>query len=157
VDVTSLKDIQEQEVLRESDIELTRQLHVLQGHLLHYESLLHNFRVSVCFIQETPNPAMESEAFTKTERTACKKIMEQESKNLLSEIDHLDRRRRRLGSRVKNVLDLAFATVNLEDSKQTRKLTEATVRDSATMKQVSFSPKNDHRTRYLHTAFRSHT
>jgi len=100
---------------------------------------------------------MESEAFTEEERKASKEVMEEESKNLLSEIDPLDRRRQRLGSRLKNVLDLAFATVNLEDSQQMRKLTEATVRDSATMKQVSFFPKNDHRTRYLHTTFRSHT
>jgi len=137
VDVTSLKDIQEEEVLHESRIELTRQLHVLQAHLLHYQSLLHNFQVSVSFIQNTPNPAMDSD-----ELETSKELMKKECGNLLSEIDRLEKRREMLSNRLKNVMDLAFATVNLEDSKQTRRLTEATVRDSAAMKQVSFFPKN---------------
>ena len=137
MDVTSLKDIQEEEVLHESRIELTRQLHVLQAHLLHYQSLLHNFQVSVSFIQNTPNPAMDSD-----ELETSKELMKKECGNLLSEIDRLEKRREMLSNRLKNVMDLAFATVNLEDSKQTRRLTEATVRDSAAMKQVSFFPKN---------------
>jgi hypothetical protein len=43
-----------------------------------------------------------------------------------------------LSSRLKNAMDLAFASVNIEDSRLTRTLTEATVRDSAAMKQVPF-------------------
>jgi len=142
VAVMSLINIQESEVLHDSRIELTRKLHVLEAHLLHYQSLLHNFEKSVCFIQETPNPAMESEAFTEKERKASKEVMEQESKNLLSEIDRLAKRREMLSNRLKNVMNLAFATVNIEDSKQMRTLTQATVRDSAAMKQVSFFPRN---------------
>jgi len=142
VAVTLLINIQESDVLHDSRIELTRKLHVLQAHLLHYQSLLHNFKLSVSFIQETPNPAMESDAFTEEERKASKEVMEQESRNLLSEIDRLEKRREMLSNRLKNVMDLAFATVNLEDSKQTRTLTQATVRDSAAMKQVSFFPRN---------------
>jgi hypothetical protein len=37
-------------------------------------------------------------------------------------------------------MDLAFATVDIEDSRQTRTLTEAMVRDLATVKQVPFFP-----------------
>jgi len=142
VAVTSLINIQESDVLHDSRLELTRKLHILQAHLLHYQTLLHNFRLSVCFILETPNPAMESEAFTEEQRKASKEVMEQETKNLLSEIDRLAKRREMLSSRLKNVMDLAFATVNIEDSKQTRTLTEATVRDSAAMKQVSLFLRN---------------
>jgi hypothetical protein len=128
---------QESGVLQNSHIEVTRELHVLQAHLLHYQSLLTNFRVSVSFIEKTPNPAIESEDLE--QREASRELLEKESKNLLSEIERLEKRREMLSGRLKNSMDLAFATVNIEDSRQTRTLTEATVRDSAAMKQVPFS------------------
>lgn len=133
-----LKNIQESRVLQTNDLELTRELHILQAHLLQYQSLLHNFEVSVQFIAKTHNPAMDSSDFSPEERKESKELMEMESGNLLSEIDRLEKRRAMLGNRLKNVMDLAFATVNIDDSRQTRKLTEATVRDSAAMKQVLF-------------------
>jgi len=37
-----------------------------------------------------------------------------------------------------NVMQLAFSSVNIEDSKQMKWLTEAAVRDSAAMKQISY-------------------
>ncbi|KAG2035211.1 hypothetical protein BDR03DRAFT_923194 [Suillus americanus] len=126
----------ESKVLQTNDMELTRDLHVLQAHLLHYRSLLHNFEVSVQFIAKTHNPAMDSSEVS--ERDESEKLMKTESENLLSEIDRLEKRREMLTNRLKNVMDLAFATINLNDSTQTRELTEATVRDSAAMKQVSF-------------------
>ncbi|KAG2052254.1 hypothetical protein BDR06DRAFT_536498 [Suillus hirtellus] len=128
----------ESRVLQTNNLELTRELHILQAHLLQYQSLLHNFEVSVQFIAKTHNPAMDSSNFSPEERKESKKLMETESENLLSEIDRLERRRAMLGNRLKNVMDLAFATVNIDDSRQTRKLTEATVRDSAAMKQISY-------------------
>ncbi|KAG2070561.1 hypothetical protein BDR04DRAFT_1099821 [Suillus decipiens] len=127
----------ELQVLKANDIELTRKLHVLQAHLLHYQSLLHNFEVSVKFIAETQNPAMECSIFD-DQRIESMELMKTESGNLLSEIDRLAKRREMLSNRLKNVMDLAFASVNIDDSKQTRKLTEATVRDSAAMKQISY-------------------
>jgi cytidylate kinase len=111
----------------------THELRILQAHLLHYQSLLHNFKISVTFIEETPNPAMESEVFTQEQRVTSKELMKKECKNLLSQIDLLERRREMLTNRLKNVLDLAFEIVNTEGSRQTRILTEATIRDSATM------------------------
>ncbi|KAJ8584948.1 hypothetical protein M405DRAFT_825860, partial [Rhizopogon salebrosus TDB-379] len=120
-------------VLQDSHIEVTRELHVLQAHLLHYQSLLTHFRVSVSFIEKTPNPAMESEDLE--QRKASRELLEKESENLLGEIERLEKRREMLSGRLRNSTDLAFATVNIEDSRQTRTLTEATVRDSAAMKQ----------------------
>jgi hypothetical protein len=79
---------------------------------------------------------MESEDLE--QREASHELMKKESENLLSEIERLEKRREMLSSRLKNAMDLAFATVNIEDSRQTRALTEATVRDSAAMKQVPF-------------------
>jgi len=117
-------------------MKITRQLHVLQAHLLHYQSLLHHFKTSVNFIQETPNPAMESLVFDDEQRAISKELMEKECKNLLSEIERLEQRRNMLSNRLKNAIDLAFATVNIDDSRQTQMLTQATVRDSAAMRQV---------------------
>ncbi|OJA16737.1 hypothetical protein AZE42_07559 [Rhizopogon vesiculosus] len=128
----------ESDVLQDSHLGLTRELHVLQAHLLHYQALLHNFKVSVIFIEKTPNPAMESKDFTDEQRETSNELMEKECENLLSEIDRLEKRREMLSSRLKNSMDLAFATVNIADSKQTRELTQATVRDSAAMKQISY-------------------
>ncbi|KAG0707781.1 hypothetical protein DFH29DRAFT_597534 [Suillus ampliporus] len=101
---------------------ITRELHILQAHLLHYHSLLHGFEVSVTFIEKTRNPAMESSDFSDKQRTESDGLMMKECENLLSEIDRLEKRRVMLSSRLKN----------------TRTLTEATVRDSAAMKQISY-------------------
>ncbi|KIJ05593.1 hypothetical protein PAXINDRAFT_103713 [Paxillus involutus ATCC 200175] len=126
----------ESQVLTTNDIILTRELHKLQAHLLYYQQLLRDFRKSVDFVNSTPNPAMEVEPIE--ERTASKDLMEKEAANLLSEIDRLDGQRSMLSDRLQNVMALAFSTVNIEDSKAMQKLAEATMRDSAAMKQISY-------------------
>jgi uncharacterized protein (UPF0335 family) len=65
---------------------------------------------------------MESEIFN-GQREMSKELMKKECKNLLSEIDRLEKRREMLTSRLKNVLDLAFASVNIRDSAATRQVT----------------------------------
>ena len=85
---------------------------------------------------------MESESFTNEQRKTSCELMGKECKNLLSEIARLQMRREMLSSRLKNAMDLAFATVNIEDSSQTRRLTEATIRDSAAMRQVCPSSRS---------------
>ncbi|KAG1729742.1 hypothetical protein EDD22DRAFT_788784, partial [Suillus occidentalis] len=117
----------ESKVLQTNNFELTRELHILQAHLLHYQALLHNFELSVKFLAKTHNPAMDSDDFSDHQRKESKDLMKRESENLLSEIDRLEKRRAMLSNRLKNVMDLAFATVNIDDNSQTRKLTEATV------------------------------
>jgi hypothetical protein len=112
--------------------DLNYNLHSLQAHLLQYQSLLHDFELSVTFVMETPNPAMEDSE----NKGTTEELMQRECKNLLSEIDRLRRRCEMFISRLKNATDLAFATVNIEDSRQTFRLTMATLRDSAAMKQV---------------------
>ncbi|KAG1888186.1 hypothetical protein F4604DRAFT_1877351 [Suillus subluteus] len=71
--------------------------------------------ISVTFVMETPNPAMEDSE----NKATTEELMQRECKNLLSEIDRLHRRCSMLISRLKNATDLAFATVNIEDSRQT--------------------------------------
>ena len=165
-------NIQESMVLRTNEIELTRELHKVEAHLLHYKQLLQDFRKSVVFVKDTPNPAMEPEKLTgqereEWERTAgnmcketavkereeCKSLMDKEAHNLLSEIERLEGQRSMYSDRLQNVMRLvcfrpcrrdeslilfkAFASVNIEDSRAMKDLTEASLKDSAAMKQVS--------------------
>jgi len=114
--------IQEEDVLSESRIEHTHELHILQAQLLHYESLLHDFDVSVSFIEKTPNPAMESEHFFDIQRKDSQEIMHKECQNLLSEIEHLQNRRKMMSKQLKNVMDLALANVNIRESVSMRQV-----------------------------------
>jgi hypothetical protein len=89
--VTLLKYIQESDVLMGSRVEHTGELHILQAYLLHYESLLHGFQVSVSFIENTPNPGMESTGVYGKQRKVSNELMKKECKNLVSEIDRLQK------------------------------------------------------------------
>jgi Mg2+ and Co2+ transporter CorA len=114
--------------------DLNHSLHSIEAHLLQYQTLLHDFEKSVAFVKETPNPAMEDSG----NRSITEELMQRECKNLLSEVDRLHRRCEMFISRLKNAIDLAFATLNIEDSRQTHRLTRATLRDSAAMKLISY-------------------
>ncbi|KAJ7654800.1 hypothetical protein B0H17DRAFT_1021771 [Mycena rosella] len=128
----------ESRVMATTDMTLTQQLHVVRAHLLHYASLLEDFRKTVVFVAQTPNPVLEhvSETHSAEEITFVTELMRRESTNLLNEIARLEQNRTMQDSRLKNVMNLAFSSVNLEDSRRMQKLTEAAVRDSAAMKQI---------------------
>ncbi|KAF9226333.1 hypothetical protein BS17DRAFT_765341 [Gyrodon lividus] len=128
----------ESRVLTTNNINHTRELHKLQAHLLYYQQLLQDFRKSVVFVKSTPNPAMEADSVTNQDRKSSMDLMAKEAENLLSEIDRLEGQRSTQSARLKNVMDLAFSTVNIEDSRAMQKLTVATMRDSAAMKQISY-------------------
>jgi hypothetical protein len=86
-----------------NDIRMTRELHVIRAHLLHYDSLLVDFRKSVDFVLETRNPALEENADdTQKER----EILEREGQNLLSEIQRLRTTASNQDMRLRNVIDL---------------------------------------------------
>ncbi|KAG1736639.1 uncharacterized protein EDB91DRAFT_500131 [Suillus paluster] len=121
----------EANVLLTNDSHLTTELHSIQARLLHYASLLEDFRKSVTFVKNTPNPILESHEFTDHTKRDTNKLMRKECDNLLSEVD-------RLGFQLRNITDLAKATVNFVDSRRMQDLTTATVRDSAAMKQISY-------------------
>ncbi|KAJ7512354.1 hypothetical protein B0H11DRAFT_1699283 [Mycena galericulata] len=120
---------------------LTQQLHVVRAHLLHYASLLEDFRKTVVFVAQTPNPVLghPSDGLSPETIAFVTELMRKESANLLNEILRLEQSRSMQDNRLKNVMNLAFSSVNLEDSRRMRELTEATVRDnSATMKQIAY-------------------
>ena len=97
--------MQESDVLVGNDIKLTRELHKLQAHLLYYQQLLRDFRVSVEFVRDTPNPAMSVLASTE-ERDASADLLHKEANNLMSEIDRLTGQRLMLSDRLQNVIHL---------------------------------------------------
>jgi len=128
--------LMESQIMRSSEMTLTRDLHTIQAHQLHYSSLLEDFRKSVEFILNTPNPAMD--ALSDEDRTMSRKLLEKECLNLLIEVERLEKSREMQERRLKNVMNLVFSTVNITDSKRMQDLTQAAVRDSAAMKQIAY-------------------
>ncbi|RXW19715.1 hypothetical protein EST38_g6150 [Candolleomyces aberdarensis] len=115
---------------------LTQELHIIRAHHLHYSSLLEDFRKTVEFIRDTENPALAD--LSEEERDWSLTIMARETSNLLGEILRLEKSRRMQDRRLRNVMNLVFSSVNIDDSKRMHKMAEATVRDSAAMKQIAY-------------------
>jgi len=126
----------ELQVMGATDMILTQQFHVVRAHLLHYASLLEDFRKSVAFVAETPNPLLAH--LGTDDGVSVMELMRRESANLQNEIARLEQNRSMQDSRLKNVMELAFSSGALEDSRRMQKLTENAVRDSAAMKQISY-------------------
>lgn len=97
---------QEQLILNSESIRETRDLHILQAHLLYYRTLLDDFRKSVVFVQETANPAMQNPVVTDKERAESASILKKETDYLLSEIERLESQRMMQVMRLKNVINL---------------------------------------------------
>ncbi|KAF8122691.1 hypothetical protein EV363DRAFT_1404712 [Boletus edulis] len=128
----------ESDVLRYNDIKLTRELHKLQAHLLYYQQLLRDFQVSVEFVRNTPNPAMSVLETDPDKREDSTNLLHKEADNITSEIKRLTGQRVMLSDRLQNVIHLAFASVNITDSKAMQSLAVTTMIDSAAMKQISY-------------------
>lgn len=66
-------------------------------------------------------------------RKVSRAMMRKECSKLLQEIERLEKARSMQNKRLKNVMDLGFSVVNIEDSKRMHELTKAALRDSAGM------------------------
>ena len=126
-------NIQETDVLRTNEIGLTRELHKVEAHLLHYKQLLQDFKKSVIFVKDTSNPATELEKMSgpetkewesKTEQERkmaaqeledSKNLMDKETHNLLSEIERLEGQRSMYSDRLQNVMRLVRFRPSLPD------------------------------------------
>jgi hypothetical protein len=125
-------------LMREKNrLDLTQELYVIRAHLLHWSSLIDDLRKSVVFLDNHRNPAMNEKLNTKAEIEISTHQFQKEIGNMKMEIDRLEKARDMQDKRLKNAMDLVFATVNIQDSRQMQELTRATVRDSAAMKLIS--------------------
>ncbi|KIK64875.1 hypothetical protein GYMLUDRAFT_71238 [Collybiopsis luxurians FD-317 M1] len=118
----------ESQIMHSADTELMRDLHTLQSYLLYYPSLLEDFRSSIVFILNTPNPAMD---LYPEEHDLSQLMLRKECYTLLTEVERLQRNCTMGEKRLDNVINLA----GLE---ATRKYAEAAIRDSAIMKQIAY-------------------
>lgn len=97
---------QESKIIRTNDMNLSTELHVIRAYLLHYESLLVDFEKSVLFIRDTPNPAAAAGIHPLEEQKTEKNLLDKECKNLLDEIERLERSRDMQNKRLKNAVNL---------------------------------------------------
>ncbi|KAF8236168.1 hypothetical protein L208DRAFT_1253151 [Tricholoma matsutake] len=121
----------ESNVISTSNMTLSRELHIIRAHQLHYSSLLEDFRKTIAFIRATKNPALDS--FPKPTRLRSADLMKRECTNLMNEIDRLDMSREMVDKQLKSVMNLLFSNVKI-------KMTEASVKDSAgwSTRQIAF-------------------
>jgi hypothetical protein len=82
--------MQESRVIITNDVAMTYELHVIRAHLLHYTSLLSDFKKSVKFVRDTYNPAMDDDSITDAQREADKSLLSVECGHLLTEIERLE-------------------------------------------------------------------
>ncbi|KAF8523160.1 hypothetical protein BU17DRAFT_20807, partial [Hysterangium stoloniferum] len=127
----------EVDAIEATDVSFTGELHQIRAYLLHYASLLEDFKKSVEFILDTPNPAMDAPAH-EDNRELSRTLMKRECRILLSQIERLSQSRTLWDKRLTNLMHLAFAKVNIQESGHMKKLTEASLRDSAAMKQIAY-------------------
>ncbi|KAG6815123.1 hypothetical protein H0H87_004887, partial [Tephrocybe sp. NHM501043] len=114
------------------NINPTRELHVIQAHLLQYAPLLNDFRKAVLFVRETPYPGLDNPSLYTPEFRECSNArMRTECGNLLSGIQRLEEYRMMQSQRLRNIMNLGISSVNLQDMWRMQELAEATVKDSA--------------------------
>ena len=91
-------------MLRSNNIGFTHELHKIRAYLLHYASLLEDFRRTVAFVYGTPNPAMD--ALDEFERDFSRNLLKKECDNLMTHIDRLANSRVMWDKRLTNVMQL---------------------------------------------------
>ncbi|TFK29543.1 hypothetical protein FA15DRAFT_664090 [Coprinopsis marcescibilis] len=128
----------EDRVISTAHMPLTKELHVIRAHHLHYTSLLDDFNKSITFIKETQNPFMTVKNFDEALIDENADLLKRECKSLEHEVLRLQSELKMQERRLKNVMNLVFSSVNITDSKYMREMTEAAVRDSAAMKQIAY-------------------
>ena len=91
---------------------ITRELHVIRAHHLHYISLLEHYTKHINFIKNAPNPAMDS--VCEVDRKKSAKLLMRECDNLLNEIERLNTELSTQERRLKNVMDLVSRITSAE-------------------------------------------
>jgi len=87
-----------------NDLEFTEELHIVRAHLLHYESLMDEFRKTVEFVAKVDSPALDDDS--PEDKKTTRGLITRECENLLRDIKRLERNRMMQDRRLKNVMDL---------------------------------------------------
>jgi len=87
-----------------NNMQVTNELHKIRAHLLHYTSLLEDFRKSVSFVLNTRNPAMDCHPLD--QQQLSRELLKNECNNLLMQIERLQMSRSQQDKRLKNVMNL---------------------------------------------------
>lgn len=88
-------------------MDVTQELHKIRAHLLQYASLLEDFRQSVLFIRDTPNPVMDKDNPTyQFKHKGHEGLLGKECKNLLTQVERLQMSRQMWDLRLKNLMQL---------------------------------------------------
>jgi len=95
---------QESKVMTSNDLEFTEELHIVRAHLLHYESLMDEFRKTVEFVAKVDSPALDDDS--PEDKKTTRGLITRECENLLRDIKRLERNRMMQDRRLKNVMDL---------------------------------------------------
>jgi len=93
----------------------THELHTIGAHLLRYAELLEDFRSTITFILETPNPAMESPSLgLEIDRRLSQDLLKKECHNLSMQIERLAMSRELQDRRLKNVMNLVCPLISMQ-------------------------------------------
>ena len=95
---------QESRVISTAEMPITRELHIIRAHHLHYMSLLDHYTKHITFIRNTHNPAMDSVCEVDREKSA--KLLKRECDTLSKEVERLNNVLKMQERRLKNVMDL---------------------------------------------------
>ena len=98
------QSLQETRVIDTSEMPLTRELHIIRAHHLHYASLLDDFGKHITFIRDTHNPALDH--LSGEDRHFSKELMDRECASLLTECNRLKSELSMQERRLKNVIGL---------------------------------------------------
>ena len=94
-----------------AEMPLTRELHIIRAHHLHYISLLDHYTNIVTFIKDTPNPAMDS--VSEEDRRTSVKLLNRECDNLMNEIERLHSELNTQERRLENVMALVSCVTSV--------------------------------------------
>ncbi len=113
---------QESGVMSTNDPEMTHELHVIRAHILHYESLLSDFRKTIQFVEKIHNPALVNTTVPPSSSSATilnggngewKDLLDKECEHMLSGVDRLQEALQMHDKRLRNVMNLVPSSLSL--------------------------------------------
>lgn len=99
-----------------NDPKMTHELHVIRAHILHYDSLLGDFRKTIQFVEKIQNPTLATTTVTPSSSSSAttlngandewKDLLHKECAHMLSGVDRLEETLKMHDKRLRNVMNL---------------------------------------------------